>query len=60
MDDSDGQAISMAGFPLQMAENPSSLRLPPPRLGEHSAEILKDLLGYGDEDLSALSDDKVI
>ena len=27
---------------------PNTLRTPPPRLGEHSEEIYKELLGYSD------------
>lgn len=36
-------AVKMIGCPLQMSESPTSLRLPPPLLGEHTAEVLAEI-----------------
>ena len=36
-------AVKMVGCPLQMSESPTSLRLPPPLLGEHTAEVLAEI-----------------
>jgi crotonobetainyl-CoA:carnitine CoA-transferase CaiB-like acyl-CoA transferase len=36
------------------------LRRPPPRLGEHNEEVLRDRCGLTDEDLSRLTDAGVI
>ncbi len=33
--------IRMAGLPVELGSTPGSVRLPPPQLGEHSAEILR-------------------
>ena len=33
---------------------PNSIRTPPPRLGEHTEEIYKQLLGYSDEEYNKL------
>jgi crotonobetainyl-CoA:carnitine CoA-transferase CaiB-like acyl-CoA transferase len=40
--------------PITMSETPAAVRLPPPLVGEHTAEILGEL-GYGEEAVSALS-----
>jgi len=37
--------IKLAGIPVKFSATPSSLRLAPPRLGEHTEEVLKDWLG---------------
>jgi crotonobetainyl-CoA:carnitine CoA-transferase CaiB-like acyl-CoA transferase len=38
--------IKMAGIPAKYSETKATIRRPPPRLGEHTDEILSDLLGY--------------
>jgi crotonobetainyl-CoA:carnitine CoA-transferase CaiB-like acyl-CoA transferase len=38
--------IKMVGIPVKYSENKASIRRPPPRLGEHTDEILSELLGY--------------
>jgi crotonobetainyl-CoA:carnitine CoA-transferase CaiB-like acyl-CoA transferase len=40
--------IKMAGIPVKFSATPASLRLAPPRLGEHTAEVLKDWLGVNE------------
>ncbi|MBA2452588.1 MAG: CoA transferase [Chloroflexia bacterium] len=35
--------ISTTGFPFAMSDSPASVRLPPPLLGEHTEEILREL-----------------
>ena len=34
--------MSMAGLPIKFSESPGAIRLPPPRLGQHTAEILAE------------------
>jgi formyl-CoA transferase len=49
--------IKLVGIPVKYSETPGSIELPPPLLGEHNEEILRNLLGYskeGFEDLSRL------
>ena len=42
------------GNPIHFSETPVSYRLPPPRLGEHTREILR-ALGYSEEEVRAIS-----
>lgn len=43
MADQDGLTLRMPASPFGMTATPASLRLPPPRLGEHTAEVLDAL-----------------
>ena len=38
--------IKMVASPLKIPTTPVDVRLPPPLLGEHTGQILHDLLGY--------------
>lgn len=42
------------GFPFQFRANPLSVGRPAPALGEHTAEILRDMLGLSDSEIAAL------
>jgi glutaryl-CoA transferase len=37
--------LSLVGSPLKFSETPVTYKLPPPRLGEHTDQVLKELLG---------------
>jgi crotonobetainyl-CoA:carnitine CoA-transferase CaiB-like acyl-CoA transferase len=52
--------IKLAGFPYKLLSTPPLLQLPPPRLGEHTDEILVELLGYEEADIASLRAGEVI
>jgi len=60
LETSSGEHIQMVGSPLQIPTSPVQLRVPPPKLGQHTDEIYKTYLGYDDAKLKALADEGVI
>jgi crotonobetainyl-CoA:carnitine CoA-transferase CaiB-like acyl-CoA transferase len=48
------------GIPVQLSETPGSIRLPAPELGQHTEEVLLDVLGYDWDRIAELRDRKVI
>ena len=44
---SDGSKISSSAFAAKFSITPAQYRAPPPRLGEHNHEVLKDWIGVG-------------
>ncbi len=45
--------LRLIGFPIELTDTPNQLRRLPPRLGQHSREVLLEL-GYSDAELAAL------
>ena len=52
-------AIRLVGFPISFSESPCGLYRLPPKLGEHSREVLAEV-GYSDAELDRLESDKAI
>jgi crotonobetainyl-CoA:carnitine CoA-transferase CaiB-like acyl-CoA transferase len=50
---SEGATVTTA-IPVSFSQTPGELRLPPPRLGEHNAEILA-ALGYSDAEIAEIA-----
>jgi len=46
--------VRMVGAPVRLSQTPGAVRTPAPMLGEHTEEVLGDLLGLGPEEIGAL------
>jgi formyl-CoA transferase/CoA:oxalate CoA-transferase len=45
-------ALKLLGLPVKLSATPGSVRLPPPRLGEHTRAVLSGDLGWSAEDVA--------
>jgi crotonobetainyl-CoA:carnitine CoA-transferase CaiB-like acyl-CoA transferase len=52
--------IQQLGIPVALSETPGALRLPAPQHGQHTEEILTELLGYTWDDIGVLREKKVL
>jgi crotonobetainyl-CoA:carnitine CoA-transferase CaiB-like acyl-CoA transferase len=50
----------VVGLPVRLSETPGTIRLPAPEFGQHTEEILTELLGYSWEDVARLREEQVI
>ena len=48
------------GTPLKMQGTPTSIRKPPPLLGEHTYEVLNEYLGLDQKQIDALLKKKIL
>jgi len=46
--------VRMVGVPVRLSATPGSVRAPAPALGEHTDEVLRDLLGLSAPEIDAL------
>ena len=53
-------SFATLGIPLRLLDTPASIRLPPPRLGEHTQQVLSQDLGMNQDQISVLSAQGVI
>ena len=46
--------IKVPGIPIKLSDTPGDIRMTSPLLGQHTEEILKELLNYDDEKIEEL------
>jgi formyl-CoA transferase len=49
----DAGPVKLVGSPMRLSATPVRYTLPPPRLGEHTAQVLGELLGYSEQQVDA-------
>ncbi|MBA7604441.1 Acetyl-CoA:oxalate CoA-transferase [subsurface metagenome] len=52
--------IKLTGIPVKLSDTPGSIENPPPLLGQHTDEILSDVLGYSKAEITELRKSEVI
>ncbi len=55
-----GGDVKLVGSPIKMSQTPPGYDMPPPMLGQHTQEILRDVLGQNEEQITALREKGVI
>ena len=55
-----GEEVSLIGSPIKYSETPADYRRAPPMLGQHSDEVLEELLGLGASEVAALRDKGIV
>ncbi|MDA8126916.1 MAG: CaiB/BaiF CoA-transferase family protein [Deltaproteobacteria bacterium] len=53
-------SVRIAGSPIHLSETPGRVEKPAPRLGEHSEEVLRTVLGYDSAKIAALKEEGVV
>jgi len=48
--------LRLGGVPVKYSATPGAVRLPPPLLGQHTTEVLADVLGYSTEQVEELKE----
>lgn len=51
--------FKVPGIPIKLSETPGKIRKASPILGEHTEEVLKELLGYEESEIGELVNGKV-
>ncbi|MNG27468.1 formyl-coenzyme A transferase [compost metagenome] len=52
--------VPQVASPLRLSDTPVEYRMPPPLLGEHTREVLQQVLGLAAEQVDALREAEVI
>ena len=52
--------MPLVGSPIHYSDTTLEFKRPPPLLGEHTAEVLRDVLGLDDGAIGRLGDEGVI
>lgn len=52
--------VKLVGPPFKMSASPEPIAAAAPLLGEHTAEVLREFLGYSDERVTELREEGVV
>jgi formyl-CoA transferase len=52
--------VRVPGFPYKFSSTPAQVRLPPPLLGQHTEEVLEDVLGFSQGELARLREEEIV
>ena len=52
--------VPLVGSPFKLSETPVEYRMPPPLLGEHTDEVLQDVLALDQGAIDALRSERII
>jgi crotonobetainyl-CoA:carnitine CoA-transferase CaiB-like acyl-CoA transferase len=55
-----GGEVSLIGSPIKYSETPADYRRAPPMLGQHTEEVLEELLGLGPTEVAALREKGIV
>ncbi|MCF8033229.1 MAG: CoA transferase [Desulfarculaceae bacterium] len=56
----DGEEVTLSDVPLHLKDNPGSVKMAAPVVGEHNQDIYKNVLGMSDQELADLEERKII
>ena len=60
MEHSSGEKVTVIANPVRLSETPADYRIAPPLLGEHTSEVLQDLLGIDNATFASLKKRNII
>ena len=52
--------IKLVNTPVKYSESTPGIRMPPPTLGQHTDEVLKDTLGISDAEVDSLRNEGIV
>lgn len=52
--------MKLVNTPVKYSYSEPSIRMPPPLLGQHTDEILKDIVGMSDNEIKSLKEEGVV
>jgi formyl-CoA transferase len=55
-----GGKVKLVGSPMKLSGTPPQYDMPPPLLGQHTEEVLRDMLGHSDEQIAQLKGKGVV